>query len=92
MLMCRIYHPPKPIYPEDDLIEYVTDTVDEFLGHRPGGLVVCGGDLNRLDLEKLSSLSSLRALVDFPTRGDSILDKCLTNNEAFFSKCFSVIA
>ena len=51
MLMCGIYHPPKSRYPEDDLIEYVTDSVEEFLDHHPGGLVVCGGDLSRLDLE-----------------------------------------
>ena len=31
-------------------------------------------------------------LVDFPARGDSILDNCLTNNEAVFSKCYPVNA
>ena len=92
MLICGIYHPPKPRYPEDDLIEYIIDIVDDFLECNPSGLVVCGGDLNRLNLEKLSSLSGLKVLVDFPTRRDSILDNCLTNNEAVFSKCYPVNA
>ena len=54
--------------------------------------MLCGGDLNRLDLEKLSNLSGLKALVDFPTRGNSVLDNCLTNNEALFSRCYPIVA
>ena len=92
MLMCGIYHPPRSKYQEDDLIEYITDIVDQFLECHPNGLVLCGGDLNRLDLEKLSNLSGLKALVDFPTRGNSVLDNCLTNNEALFSRCYPIVA
>lgn len=95
MLMCgiyHIYHPPRSNYQEDDLIEYVTDIVDQFLERHPSGLVLCGGDLNRLDFEKLSNLSGLKALIDFPARGDSVLDNCLTNNEALFSRCYPIVA
>ena len=46
----------------------------------PDGTVVIGSDLNNINLDKLSALSGLTALVDFPTRGSSILDNCLTNN------------
>mgnify|MGYP001794103665 FL=1 len=92
MLLCGVYNPPKPKYVQDDLIDYVTDIVDDFLETYPDGLVVCGGDLNRLDLDKLSTLSGLKVLVDFPTRGDAILDNCLTNNETLFSKCYPIVA
>ena len=92
MLMCGIYHPPRSKYQEDDLIEYITDIVDQFLDRHPSGLVLCGGDLNRLDLEKLSNLSGLKALVNFPTRGNSVLDNCLTNNEALFFRCYPIAA
>ena len=40
----------------------------------------------------MSTLSGLKELVDFPTRGDSILDNCVTKNEAVFSKCYPVNA
>ena len=53
---------------------------------------MCGGDLNRLDLEKLTAVSGLKVLVDFATRGSAILDNCLTNNESLFSKCYPIIA
>lgn len=42
--------------------------------------------------KKLSNLSGLKALVDFPTRGNSVLDNCLTNNEALFSRCYPIVA
>ena len=87
-----IYHPLRSKYQEDDLIQYVTDTVDQFLEHQPSGLVLCGRDLNRLDLEKLSNLSGLKVLVGFPTRGDSVLENFLAYNEALFSRCYPIVA
>lgn len=90
MLMYGIYHPPRSKYQEDGLIEYVTDTVDQFLQRQPSGLVLCRGHLNWLDLEKLSNLSGLKVLIDFPTLGDSVLNNCLTNNEALFSRCYPI--
>lgn len=92
MLLCGLYHPPRTTYREEDLLEYLTDVSDTFLEENPTGLVVCGGDLNRLDVEKLSMLSGLKPLVDFPTRHSAILDNCLTNNTSLFSKCYPFIA
>ena len=47
-----------------------------------------GGNLNNINLDRLSALSGLTALVDFPTRGTSILDNCPTNSCSLFSKCY----
>ena len=88
MMICGLYHPPKPRYIEDDLISYLTDVSDLFLDGYLDGTVLIGGDLNNLNLDKLSALSGLTALIDFPTRGTSILDNCLTNNCSLFSKCY----
>ena len=51
---------------------------------------LCGGDLNRLDLAKLADISGLEILVDFPTRGNSKLDNCLTNKPELFAKPFPI--
>ena len=65
--------------------------MDNFLEENPTGLFVCGGDHNHLDLERLSTMSGLKVLVDFLNRGSSILGNYLTNNENLFHKCYSVI-
>jgi len=46
---------------ESDLIAYVSDTIDEFLEANPDGLVICGGDLNRLNIERLSTSTGVTA-------------------------------
>ena len=88
MTICGLCHPPKPRYVEDDLISYLTYISDLFLDGSPDGTVMIGSDLNNINLDKLSALSGLTALVDFPTRSTSILDNCLTNNCSLFSKCY----
>ena len=46
-------HPSKTMYNETELIHYLTDIMDDFLEIHPDGLVVYGGDLNRLDIKHL---------------------------------------
>ena len=70
---------------EADLIGYLSDMADDFLELNPDGLFVCGGDLNRLNLDKLTDVSGLKVLVDFPTRGTQsnctlqVLPHCCVN-------------
>ena len=66
------------------LINFLDNTLDK----DPNTVFVCGGGLNHLDLNGLQSMSSRKALVDFPTRGDACLDNCLTNHPDLFNKCY----
>ena len=70
------------------IITLLPDISDLFLDGSPDGPVMIGGNLNNINLDKLSALSGLTALVDFPKRGTSILDDYLTNNCGLFSKCY----
>ena len=90
ILAMGVYHPPKPKYSPQDLIDYITDESDKYLASHPNDVILCGGDLNRLDLAKLADISGLEILVDFPTRGNSKLDNCLTNKPELFAKPFPI--
>ena len=82
-----------PNYMEADLIDHLSDDMaDDFLQLNPEGLFVCGGDLNRLNLDELTDVSGLKVLVDFLTRGTHIIDNCLTNKAIVFSKCYPIAA
>ena len=72
-------------FDEGDLIDTIIDRCDTFLDMHPNGEVLCGGDLNRVDLDCLSTSSGLVPMVNFTTRGTSILDNCLTNNPDLFN-------
>ena len=84
MLLVGVYEPPANfLYQESDLIDFISGMSEDFVDCHPA--VLYGGDVNYLDLELLSTMSGLTALVDFPTRGDACLDNCVTNTPQLFS-------
>ncbi|EDO28025.1 predicted protein [Nematostella vectensis] len=89
MLVCGLYHPPKP---NKDLIGFLAELSDGFLDSTPEGTVVLGGELNKLDLSEVNRQTGLIPLVDFPTGGDSKLDNCLTNAPHLFAKSYPTTA
>ena len=90
LLICGLCHPPKHNYVECELVEYLVNVTDSVLDKHPNTTIVCGGDLNRLDLTRLQHLTGWKSLVDFPTRGDAHLDNCLTNRLDLFGKSYPV--
>ena len=56
----------------------------------PEAAIVCGGDVNRLDMQEFKALSGWDFMVDFPTRGNACLDNCLTNRADLFGQAYSI--
>ncbi|CAB4026587.1 Hypothetical predicted protein [Paramuricea clavata] len=88
MSIYGLYHPPRHNYLESDLLDYLINISDDVLDKYPDTVIVCGGDLNSLDIKHLEELSGWDAMVDFSTRGNACLDNCLTNRIDLFSKCY----
>ncbi|CAB3989789.1 Hypothetical predicted protein, partial [Paramuricea clavata] len=88
MSIYGLYHPPRHNYLESDLLDYLINISDDVLDNYPDTVIVCGGDLNSLDIKHLEELSGWDAMVDFSTRGNACLDNCLTNRIDLFSKCY----
>ena len=88
MLVIGLYHPPKFKYEESNLVDAILKHCNMFLDTYSYGVILCGGDVNKLNSDQLSMLSGLAALVDFPTRGNSILDNCLTNKPELYDQPF----
>ena len=89
ILISGLYNPPKHKYQGCNLMSHLINFLDNTLDKDPNTVFACGGDLNHLDLNGLQSMSSWKALVDLPTRGDVCLDNCLTNRPDIFNKCHS---
>ena len=68
-LVGALYHPTKPIYAVDDLMEYIERSLDALLTIDGGAVIVLAGDFNQLNVEKLSARTGLIPLVHVPTRG-----------------------
>ena len=79
MLICGLYNPTKHSYRYIDLMNYIIFFVDFVLNKQPEANIVCGGDVNRLDIQEFKALFGWDFMVDFPTRGNACLDNCLTH-------------
>ena len=84
MLIYGLYNPPKHKYQEADLMNYLITFVDSVLDKHPDTIIVCGGDVNRLDTQELKALSRWDVMVDFPPRGNN----CLTNRLDLFGNTY----
>ena len=58
------------------------------VGKHPDAVIVCGGDLNQLDMLDCKALSGWSFLVEFPKRGNACLDNCLTIRPDLFGKAY----
>ena len=74
------------------IIDYLQDITDDFLDENPKCVVVLGGDLDKLNVDILATKLGFDALVNFPTRGNNILDNVLTNCPSLFHSCYAVDA
>ena len=84
IIVCCFYSPPKS-RKNRALLEHVTHTVQELRAAHPQAGVVISGDRNNIDMGELLQIdSSLRQVVNNPTRGYKILDVILTNLYTFY--------
>ena len=86
--MAFITHLGTIIWRATQVLDYLINISDDVLDKYPDTVIVCGGDLNSLDIKHLEELSGWDAMVDFSTRGNACLDNCLTNRIDLFSKCY----
>ena len=56
-LVCGTYHLPKRKYAEVDSMSHITNIVDNKLDEHLQTVVVCDGDLNKLNIDRLEELT-----------------------------------
>ncbi|PFX14922.1 hypothetical protein AWC38_SpisGene20887 [Stylophora pistillata] len=74
MLICGLCNPPKHSYQD-----YIISFVDLVLNKHPEAAIVCGGDVNRLNMQELKfCLAGISWLIS-PRGDNACLDNCMTN-------------
>ena len=64
--------------------------MDNELEKHPDSVLLCGGDVNRLNVHEFQVLSGWNVMVDFPTRSNACLENCFTNRADLFGSPFSI--
>lgn len=79
MIICACYHPPKPKYDSQDLLDTIADDLEEITICNPNAAIVITGDLNSLNTDYFVCDCGLSLINDAVTHGNRILDKCLVS-------------
>ena len=73
--VAALYHPPRPTYRPEVLLDFVEECVAEISHDFPLADVILAGDLNQLSDNDVIERTGLTQIVHQPTRGTSILDR-----------------
>lgn len=74
-----LYHPPKPIYQTDLLLQQLEVLDRDF----PDSLIILAGDLNQLKDSQIVEATRLIPKVHQPTHGSNILDRLYVSEVCF---------
>jgi len=75
MFIGVLYHPPRPLYTPDSLLDYIKACIDEITHNHPTAFLVLAGDFNQRSHDELVERTVLTQIVKQPTRGANILDR-----------------
>jgi exonuclease III len=82
IILCNLYHPPGEN--DQSMINYLFESLVTLETEFPNSGIILSGDFNKLNVRLLKNSFKLRQIVNFPTRGNNILDLILTNMEKFY--------
>jgi hypothetical protein len=80
-----LYHPPKPLYRPQELLDYIDGAIEEITTAFSGSLIILAGDMNHLTSQDISDCSGLSLIIDQPTRGVSKLDRIYASDPGCYS-------
>ena len=80
--ICGIYHPPKPIYQVNCLLQQLGSNLEYIFKDFPMALVAITGDFNQLPDNDIQNFGMLRVKTD-PTRGINCLDRLYTSEPTY---------
>ena len=75
-----IYHPPKPLYQTDSLLDIIENSINDIQHNFPNAIITLAGDFNQLLDSSIQDKTGLIPIVNEPTRGNSFLDRIYTSD------------
>jgi len=85
LFLGAMYHPLRPLYTTDSLLDYVAACVDEINCQFPSTTIVLAGDFNQLSLSDrdVAEKTELAQIVQQLTRGLTILDRIFVSRSVY---------
>jgi len=78
-----LYHPPRPQYQTESLLDYIEASINELNTLHPAAFIALAGDFNQLTDNVITERTGLVQIVHQPTRGHNKLDRIFVSNLAY---------
>ena len=78
-----LYHPPKPIYKPEALLNQLEQSLEQIERQFPAATIVLCGDFNQLKDTVICERTGLLSIVKQSTRGDSLLDRIYVSSPIY---------
>ncbi|XP_071944778.1 uncharacterized protein [Antedon mediterranea] len=83
IVVCGVYVPPDG--PKNEIMNYLTESVDKLKQKYPNAGYIILGDFNRSKINIICKTHALKQVVNKPTRNDAILDLIITNLSKYYN-------
>lgn len=83
MIIGALYHPPKPIYDTELLLDRLEHSIEVITIEEPDAIITLGGDFNRLDEAQVIERTGMIPLIKHPTRGENVLDRLFVSEPSY---------
>jgi len=82
-LLTALYHPPRPQYQTESLLDYIEASINELNSLHPAAFIALAGDFNQLTDNVITERTGLVQIVHQPTRRHNKLDRIFVSNLAY---------
>ena len=74
-----MYHPPNPMYQESELLNHLSESIEQIFQLESNAKIIVAGDVNQLKIKDIMCQHNMEQMVRKPTRGRKVLDIFLTS-------------
>jgi hypothetical protein len=74
-----VYHPPDPTYQESELLNNLSESIEQILQGESNARIIIGGDVNQQKVKDIISQHNMQQMVRKLIRGQKVFDIFLTN-------------
>ena len=86
MIIGALYHPPKPQYDPELLVQYIEACIQELLCVFQTADIVIAGDFNQLSETRVVASTGFTQIVRQPTRGTNVLDLVFVSDPFLYNR------
>ena len=73
--VASLYHLPNPMYQESELLNHLSESIEQIFQLESNAKIIVAGDVNQLKIKDIMCQHNMEQMVRKPTRGQKVLNQ-----------------